>query len=109
MLEEIDIIVNFAASTKFHERFDTSMGVNTMGALHVLNFAKNCHKYSFFSIYQPEHQKLDIHEEKKLMENKIEELRAKNADEKTVKYGMKDYGIERFVNLYQYVFYTFKI
>ncbi|KAE9592340.1 putative alcohol-forming fatty acyl-CoA reductase [Lupinus albus] len=125
MLEEIDIIVNFAASTKFHERFDTSMGVNTMGALHVLNFAKNCHKIQLllhistaYVCGEPQKgetiilekpfemgqtlkgtSKLDIHEEKKLMENKIEELRAKNADEKTVKYGMKDYGIER-ANLY---------
>ncbi|RDY01932.1 Fatty acyl-CoA reductase 8, partial [Mucuna pruriens] len=44
MLEDIDILVNFAASTKFDERFDISMGVNTMGALHVINFAKHCHK-----------------------------------------------------------------
>lgn len=40
MFEEIDVIVNCAASTKFDERFDISMGVNTMGALHVLNFRK---------------------------------------------------------------------
>ncbi|CAL0333520.1 unnamed protein product [Lupinus luteus] len=30
------------------------------------------------------------------MEHKIEELRAKNPGEKTMKYAMKDYGIESF-------------
>ncbi|KAK2430392.1 putative fatty acyl-CoA reductase [Trifolium repens] len=44
MFQEIDLIVNSAASTYLNERFDISMGVNTMGALNVLNFAKTCCK-----------------------------------------------------------------
>ncbi|CAJ1979160.1 unnamed protein product [Sphenostylis stenocarpa] len=42
--EETDIIVNAAATTKFNERLDVAIGINTMGALNVLNFAKNCSK-----------------------------------------------------------------
>ncbi|XP_022643017.1 alcohol-forming fatty acyl-CoA reductase-like [Vigna radiata var. radiata] len=44
LLEETDIIINSAATTKFYERLDVAMGINTMGALNVLNFAKNCSK-----------------------------------------------------------------
>ncbi|XP_027345646.1 fatty acyl-CoA reductase 1-like [Abrus precatorius] len=121
MLDEIDIIVNSAASTKFDERFDISMGVNTMGALHVLNFAKKCHRMEILVhistayvygeakdgeailLEKPFQMgrslkgalKLDIHAEMNLMEKKMDELRAKNASESTFKFAMKDYGIER--------------
>ncbi|XP_061369659.1 probable fatty acyl-CoA reductase 4 [Gastrolobium bilobum] len=129
MFQEIDVVVNFAASTKFDERFDFSMGVNTMGALHVLNFAKNCHRLEAFvhtstgkvsipqsikpkdgeAIFREKPfemgqtlkgtSKLDIHTEMNLLEKKKDELRAKNAEENRIKYEMKDYGIER-ANLY---------
>ncbi|KAI4313527.1 hypothetical protein L6164_026500 [Bauhinia variegata] len=42
MLEEIDIVLHSSASTKFDERFDVAMCTNTIGALNVVNFAKNC-------------------------------------------------------------------
>ncbi|KAL3580902.1 hypothetical protein D5086_018737, partial [Populus alba] len=41
---EIDVMLNFAATTNFDERYDVALGINTLGALHVLNFAKKCVK-----------------------------------------------------------------
>ncbi|XP_047152306.1 fatty acyl-CoA reductase 1-like, partial [Vigna umbellata] len=114
-----NVVVNFAASTKFDERFDILMGVNTMGALHVLNFAKNCRQIKAFvhtstgnckikdrkTIVQEkpfemgqtlkETSKLDITVEMNLLKKKIDEIRSENATENTIKYVMKDYGIER--------------
>ncbi|KAK4255222.1 hypothetical protein QN277_008246 [Acacia crassicarpa] len=54
MWEEIDIIANFAGNTNFDERYDTAMEINTMGALHVLNFAKSCRSIQVFLHYQLE-------------------------------------------------------
>ncbi|VVB04670.1 unnamed protein product [Arabis nemorensis] len=44
MKNEIDIVVNVAATTNFDERYDVGLGINTFGALNVLNFAKRCVK-----------------------------------------------------------------
>lgn len=48
--------------------------------------------------------KLDINMEMTLMQKKIDELRAMNADENVIKYTMKDYGIERFI---KFLFFSF--
>ncbi|XP_078158492.1 fatty acyl-CoA reductase 3-like [Carex rostrata] len=42
LFHEIDIIVNNAATTNFYERYDVSLDVNTLGAKHILEFAKKC-------------------------------------------------------------------
>ncbi|KAH0937275.1 hypothetical protein HID58_004736 [Brassica napus] len=44
MWSEIDIVINIAATTNFDERYDIGLGINTFGALNVLNFAKKCVK-----------------------------------------------------------------
>ncbi|CAN6555233.1 unnamed protein product [Malus baccata var. baccata] len=44
MFNEIQIILNSAATTKFDERYDIALDVNTFGVLHVLSFAKKCLK-----------------------------------------------------------------
>ncbi|KMT03835.1 hypothetical protein BVRB_8g189780 [Beta vulgaris subsp. vulgaris] len=44
MYNDIDIIISVAATTKFDERYDVALGVNTLGAKHVVNFAKKCTK-----------------------------------------------------------------
>ncbi|CAI0553366.1 unnamed protein product, partial [Linum tenue] len=44
ILKEADLVLNFAAITKFDERYDVTLGTNTSGALHVLNFSKKCAK-----------------------------------------------------------------
>jgi len=51
--------------------------------------------------------KLDIHTEMNLLEKKLDELRAMNVDEKTLKYALKDYGIERFIKLLPYFSFNF--
>uniref|UniRef100_A0A0A0LV92 Fatty acyl-CoA reductase n=2 Tax=Cucumis sativus TaxID=3659 RepID=A0A0A0LV92_CUCSA len=44
LYDQIDVIVNLAATTNFDERYDVALHVNTLGAKHVINFAKNCVK-----------------------------------------------------------------
>ncbi|CAA3020499.1 probable fatty acyl- reductase 4 isoform X2 [Olea europaea subsp. europaea] len=48
MWQEVDIIVNSAATTKFDERYDVAMGINAFGAMHVQKFARNCSKIEMF-------------------------------------------------------------
>ncbi|KAK2433746.1 alcohol-forming fatty acyl-CoA reductase [Trifolium repens] len=121
IFEEIDFLVHFAACTKFNERFDILMDVNTKGALHALNIAKNCKRLKAFvhistayvcgdakdghGILQEkpfemgqslkEDFKLDVHKEMDLIERKLAELQAMNVDENATKFAMKDYGMER--------------
>ncbi|KAF5176601.1 Fatty acyl-coa reductase [Thalictrum thalictroides] len=42
MWKTINIIVNVAANTKFDERYDVALDVNTFGSKNVLDFAKKC-------------------------------------------------------------------
>ncbi|AES88384.1 fatty acyl-CoA reductase [Medicago truncatula] len=121
IFEEIDLLVHFAASTKFDERFDISMGVNTKGPLHAMNIAKNCKRIKAFLHISTAYvcgdakeghtllretpfkmdqslkgtSKLDIHTEMNLLERKLIELKVMNADENTTKWAMKDYGMGR--------------
>ncbi|XP_054799193.1 probable fatty acyl-CoA reductase 5 [Prosopis cineraria] len=121
--QNIDVIVNLAATTDFDQRFDIAMGVNVMGALHVLNFAKTClnlkvllHVSTAYVCGEAKEEggeiikeeplemgqslnkratKLDVDEEKTLMEKKLQELQAKNGDENAIDFAMKHYGTER--------------
>ncbi|CAJ2654629.1 fatty acyl-CoA reductase 1-like [Trifolium pratense] len=121
MFEEIDFLVHFAASTKFNERFDILMDVNTKGALNVLNIAKNCRRLKAFGHISTAYvcgdakdghgilqekpfemgqslkkdSKLDIHKEMDLIKRKLAELQAMNVDENSMKCVMQDYGMER--------------
>lgn len=47
--------------------------------------------------------KLDIHTEMKLLHTKIAKLQAMNAEENTMKFALKDYGMERLVKLFFYL------
>ncbi|KAK1558754.1 hypothetical protein Q3G72_006187 [Acer saccharum] len=118
MWRNIDTILNISATTNFDERYDVALGTNTTGALHVLNFAKKCVKIKMFlhvstvyvcgersgiiaedSFHIDESlngtSKLDITREKKLVEETLNQLRAKNATEETITSTMKDLGIRR--------------
>ncbi|KAI4357334.1 hypothetical protein L6164_001290 [Bauhinia variegata] len=118
MMEEIDIILNSAATTKFDERFDVAMRTNTMGAFHVLNFAKNCSNLKILVhvstayvcgesegliLEEPlrmgqtlkEFSELDIEYEKKLIKEKLNELKAEYANEGIITSKMRSFGIER--------------
>ncbi|XP_002523777.2 fatty acyl-CoA reductase 3 [Ricinus communis] len=118
ILKDIDVVINFAATTNFDERYDVALGVNTLGALNVLNFAKKCLKIRMlvhvstayvcgedtglilekpFPMGEAKkgNRKIDIEEEKKLVQEKLNELESENASEKEITAIMKDFGIER--------------
>ncbi|KAI9195535.1 hypothetical protein LWI28_015841 [Acer negundo] len=120
MFREIDVVLNFAATTNFDERYDVALGTNTMAAFHVLSFAKRCAKIKMFmhvstayvcgetsgvitekSFYlgetlgESKTSKLDINSEKKLVEETLNQLQAKNATKEAVNSTMKELGLKR--------------
>ncbi|CAI9105587.1 OLC1v1004537C1 [Oldenlandia corymbosa var. corymbosa] len=118
MWKEIDVVVNLAATTNFDERYDVSLGINTMGAKNVLNFAKSCARMKLLlhvstAYVSGEKQGviletpfrmgdtlngtsgLDVENEKKIIDEKFKELQAENASEKDVKLALKGLGIQR--------------
>ncbi|RAL43201.1 hypothetical protein DM860_009983 [Cuscuta australis] len=113
ILEEVDFIINSAATTVFDERYDVAMSINTLGAINVLNFAKKCLNLKMIvhvstayvcgdktgsvleTPFRLEETCLDIDEEKKVIEERLLELKALNATEKQVRVAMKSLGIER--------------
>ncbi|XP_027083886.1 alcohol-forming fatty acyl-CoA reductase-like [Coffea arabica] len=118
MWREVDVVVNLAATTNFDERYDVSLGINTMGAKHVLNFAKKCAKLKVLlhvsTAYVSGEKEglmletpynmgetlngtsgLDVEVEKKFLEEKLKELRAENNSEQSITLAMKDLGIQR--------------
>ncbi|TXG48168.1 hypothetical protein EZV62_027462 [Acer yangbiense] len=123
MFREIDVVLNFAATTKFDERYDVALGTNTMAAFHVLSFAKRCAKIKIFlhvstayvcgetsgvitekSFYlgetlgESKTNKLDINLEKKLVEETLNQLQAENATKEAVNSTMKELGIKRTID-----------
>ncbi|KAK7263376.1 hypothetical protein RJT34_30965 [Clitoria ternatea] len=122
ILNQIDCIVNLAATTSFDERYDVALGLNTFGVKHVLNFAKNCIRLKVLVhvstayvcgergglILEDPYQMgvslngvpgLNIDIEKKVVEEKLKQLRKEGATEYDIKMAMKDLGLER-ANLY---------
>uniref|UniRef100_A0A5B7BPA9 Fatty acyl-CoA reductase n=1 Tax=Davidia involucrata TaxID=16924 RepID=A0A5B7BPA9_DAVIN len=118
MWREVDVVVNLAATTNFDERYDVTLDINTMGAKHVLNFAKKCLKIKLLlhvstayvsgekeglilenPYYMGETLNgasgLDIDVEKKVVEERLNELQAEEATEKAITMAMKDLGIQR--------------
>ncbi|KAL1221705.1 Fatty acyl-CoA reductase 1 [Cardamine amara subsp. amara] len=116
MWSEIDIIINIAATTNFDERYDIGLGINTFGALNVLNFAKKCVKGQLLlhvstayvsgekSGLLPEtpfkmgetlsgNRKLDINIELELMKQKLKEIQ--DCSEQEISQTMKDFGMTR--------------
>ncbi|KAG5026302.1 hypothetical protein JHK86_022216 [Glycine max] len=147
MFEELNVIVHTAATTNFNERemnsvsgllaslahkfdvvmhvpaiplvgYDIAIGTNTMGAFHVVNFAKSCHKLEIvlhvstayvcgeaegLIVEEPLHvngmqkgsTKLDIELEKQLIEEKLKEFKAHNTDKEVITSVMKSFGLAR--------------
>ncbi|CAK7329346.1 unnamed protein product [Dovyalis caffra] len=118
MWREIDVVLNFAATTHFDERYDVALGINTLGALNALNFAKKCVKIKMLVhvstayvcgedaglvVEQPYHmgmakkgaERIDINFEKKMVQEKLNELKLENVPEKEITSAMKDFGLER--------------
>ncbi|KAK9153724.1 hypothetical protein Sjap_001204 [Stephania japonica] len=121
LFKEVDIIINTAATTKFDERYDVALGINTFGPKHVLDFAKNCSKLEMFlhvstayvcgetsEVVQEKPFKLgetingtlglDIEEELNLMNQKLNELRALNVNIEAEKAAMEELGLKRTID-----------
>nr|GMD19132.1 alcohol-forming fatty acyl-CoA reductase-like [Ipomoea batatas] len=118
MLSEVDAVVNLAATTKFDERYDVALGINTMGPKHVLDFAKKCPKLRIllhvstayvsgikegliaetpYKMGEALNGKsgLDIDEEKRVIEEALRDLTRDNASQESITSAMKDLGIQR--------------
>ncbi|KAJ4724785.1 Fatty acyl-CoA reductase [Melia azedarach] len=118
MLNELDVVINLAATTNFDERYDVALGINTLGAKHVLSFAKKCAKLKVLvhvsTAYVAGEKSglilensyamgetlngatgLDIDMEKKVIEQELNELQAEAATEEEITVAMKDLGIKR--------------
>ncbi|KAI3411444.1 Fatty acyl-CoA reductase [Psidium guajava] len=118
MWAQIDVIVNLAATTNFDERYDVALGVNTYGAKYVTDFAKKCPRLmvllhvstSYVSgekaglIKESPYRMgetlngvsgLDIEAERRIVEEKLDELRREGASEKETRVAMKELGIQR--------------
>ncbi|KAG4387117.1 hypothetical protein GLYMA_11G185200v4 [Glycine max] len=115
---QIHCIVNFAATTNFDERYDVALGINTFGVKHVLNFAKSCIKLKVLVHVSTAYvcgergglivedpcqlgvslngvPGLDIGMEKRVVEDKMNQLHEEGATEEDVKMAMKDLGMKR--------------
>ncbi|KAF8015195.1 hypothetical protein BT93_H0870 [Corymbia citriodora subsp. variegata] len=118
MWREIDIIVSSAATTKFDERYDIALAVNAFAAKHVAEFAVRCVNIKMLlhvstayvrgnttGIIQEKaismgetpngSRKLDVKEEKLLVEELMNELREKNSLERKIIIALKNLGLQR--------------
>ncbi|XP_068645324.1 probable fatty acyl-CoA reductase 4 [Aristolochia californica] len=116
--DELDVIVHSAATTKFDERYDVAFSTNTLGAKHVMEFAKKCVKLGMLLHVStafvagekagliPERSfrmgealngtsTVDIDEELKLVESKLKELDDKGITEERKGVFMKELGLQR--------------
>ncbi|KAM4084252.1 hypothetical protein ACJW30_08G120100 [Castanea mollissima] len=109
MWNEIDIVLNSAATTNFDERYDIALGINTYGALNVLNFAKKsyvCGEKVGHILESPFYMeetlngtsRLDINAEKELVEDYLDKLRVHGATKEEITSTMKDLGIKRTID-----------
>ncbi|XP_024171887.1 fatty acyl-CoA reductase 3 [Rosa chinensis] len=116
---EVHIIINSAATTKFDERYDVALEVNTFGVLNMLDFAKKCLKLEMVvhvstayvcgervgliledssSMEEMAKKPSKFYlksQEKKIVESKLKELQAQNASEEVITNAMKDLGTTR--------------
>ncbi|KAL4327755.1 hypothetical protein AHAS_Ahas13G0131800 [Arachis hypogaea] len=115
---QTDVIVNIAATTKFDERYDVAMGINTLGVQNILSFAHQCNKLKMLVhistayvcgekegviLEDPQHMGvslngvpgLDIEMEMKLVQQQLNQLQQKGATQHEIKLAMKDLGIKR--------------
>ncbi|XP_010535677.1 PREDICTED: fatty acyl-CoA reductase 1-like [Tarenaya hassleriana] len=118
MRKDIDVVVNVAATTNFDERYDVGLGINTFGALNVLNFAKSCvnpqlllHVSTAYVCGEKSgllmekpfamgetlngNDKLDISTEMEVMRQKLKELRNQECSEEEITNSLKDLGMKR--------------
>ncbi|KAK9911243.1 hypothetical protein M0R45_035164 [Rubus argutus] len=119
MCREIQIIFHSAAATNFDERYDASLGVNTFGVLHMLSFANKCINLEILlhvstaylcgersglipedlsSMTKMVNETINFNfalEEKNMVDEKLNELKAEDASQEVITNTMKDFGTER--------------
>ncbi|CAM8961676.1 unnamed protein product [Rhodiola kirilowii] len=119
MCNEIDVVVNLAATVNFDERYDVALAINTLGPKHILDFSKKCKNLKAFihvsTAYvcgeQPgvrtetpfkmgetlngSFDLLDIDHEFKVMQEKLKELKESKLGERAITAAMKDFGNQR--------------
>ncbi|KAK2965967.1 hypothetical protein RJ640_018322 [Escallonia rubra] len=118
MWRDVDVVVNLAATTNFDERYDISLSLNTFGAKHVFDFAKKCvsiklllhvstayvsgekaglipEKPYYLGETLNGKSGLDIDVETKVVEERLDELRAEGATPESITAAMRDLGIQR--------------
>ncbi|KAE8674870.1 putative fatty acyl-CoA reductase 5 [Hibiscus syriacus] len=118
MWGEIEIVVNVAGTTDFNERYDVALDINTFGTFNVLNYGKKCDKIKLFlhvstAYVCGERQgvilekrfhmgetlnrtgNIDIFEEKRIVEEKLEQLQNQCAPNNAIKLAMKEFGLQR--------------
>ncbi|GAB2257913.1 hypothetical protein Droror1_Dr00014073 [Drosera rotundifolia] len=118
MWKEIDVVVSVAATTKFYDRYDVAFNTNTLGALHILDFAKKCENLQLLlhvsTAYVsgekagiiPEKtfqmgetlngtSKLDIDTEKRLINETLEDLITRQVPQDSIKKIMRELGDQR--------------
>ncbi|KAL8057805.1 hypothetical protein ABFX02_04G207300 [Erythranthe guttata] len=118
LFQEVDIIVNSAATTDFDERYDVALGINTYGPANILNFSKKCrnlrvllHVSTAYVCGEKEGlvletpfnmgatlngtRGLEIDNEKKIVDELLKKLRAESAPQKYIASTMKELGIQR--------------
>ncbi|URE25888.1 fatty acyl-CoA reductase [Musa troglodytarum] len=116
--KEVGIVVNVAATTSFDDRYDVALGINALGAKHILEFARRCVRLEMLlhvsTAYVAGEQSglilekkflmgetlkggsyLDIEAELRLVDKKKRELRAEYATEEVEKLAMKRLGMMR--------------
>lgn len=118
MLAQIDVVINLAVTTNFDERYDVALGVNTYGAKYVTEFAKKCSQLMVLVHVSTSYvcgeraglikespyrmgetlngvAGLDIDAEKRIVEDRLAELRREGASEKETRVAMKQLGLKR--------------
>ncbi|GER36575.1 fatty acyl-CoA reductase, partial [Striga asiatica] len=118
MWEKVDIVLNLAATTKFDERYDVALGLNTLGVGHVCHFSRKCKQLKVLvhvsTAYVSGEKEglilespykmgetlngtlgLDIDEEKKLVDETLKHVKDENRSEDFIAATMKDLGIQR--------------
>ncbi|KAE8691708.1 Alcohol-forming fatty acyl-CoA reductase [Hibiscus syriacus] len=109
MWNEIEMIVNAAATTDFNERYDVALNINTFGASNVLNFGKKCDNIKLLlhistayvcdeqtgMIFEKQRDTINIFEERRIVEEQLNQLQNYFASDKTITSSMKELGQER--------------
>ncbi|CAA7061090.1 unnamed protein product [Microthlaspi erraticum] len=118
MVQEIDIVLHSAATTKFDDRYDVALGINTFGSLNVLKFAKKCVKAQLLLHVSTAYvcgersglilekpfamgetlngkTKVDIHAEMQLVQENSKQLKEQGSSSEEINEAMKDLGLKR--------------